>query len=553
MSPIMRSLILVLVAGAVLAPAARANPGQSSIMMDDDALVYRGPVVAQKAMTQMKSLGVDTIRVTLLWSIVAEHARFTPAEIKKLKGSKARRAAKLQTRRFRASIPKTYPRTNWDRYDDLVKIAKTVGLRVYFNVTGPGPPWAHKKPPKSERFLARTYKPKAVFFKQFTRAVGKRYSGSYRDENQSRGVLPRVGMWSLWNEPNQAGWLSPQWEKVGGKKVLVSPSLFRKLHQLGYQGLAASGHTVATDIILLAETAPLGSHKTTAKAPPFPTVFLRELACVKPNGSKYRGRAAKAHGCAKFGPKLQANGYAHHPYTKNVPTTTQPPEGGLTMANISELGTLLDDLSDKTGGKIPKGLPLWMTEFGFESDPPDPLNGVPLQQQASYNQLGEFLAYSNPRIASQAQFLLRDVPPVAKRKPGTKAYWFTYQSGLFFADNKPKPAAYAYQIPFLAFPGTADPATGRQRFRFWGQLRLLPDGSTDKAVIQWRPKGSAAAWTTVGPPLAISPRGYFSTSLVNPGVQPAEWRAGWRQPNGTILLTSLATSGTTGFTGSIPR
>ncbi|MDQ3676236.1 MAG: hypothetical protein M3401_05440 [Actinomycetota bacterium] len=541
----MRSLILVLAAGALLAPAAQASQNQSSIMMDDDLLVYRGHVAAQKTMTQMKSLGVDTIRVTVLWSVVAERARFTPAEIKKLKGKKARRAAKLQTKRFRGSSPKTYPQTNWDRYDELVRIARTVGLRVYFNVTGPGPTkWAHKKPPKSQRKLSKTYKPKPVYFKQFVTALGKRYSGSYRDENQGKGVLPRVSVWSLWNEPNQAGWLSPQWEKVGSKRVLVSPMLFRKLHQSGYAGLAKSGHGVGSDTILLAETAPLGSGKTTAKSPPLPTVFLRELACVKPNGSKYTGSAAKARGCNKFGPKLQANGYAHHPYTKNVPTTTQPPAGGLTMANISQLGTLLDDLSAKTGGKIPADLPLWMTEFGFETNPPDPFNGVTLAEQAKYNQLGEFLAYANPRIASQAQFLLRDVLPVAKRTPGTKPYWFTYQSGLFFANTKPKPGAFAYQIPFIVFPGATDTATGRQNFRFWGQLRFLPDGSTaDKAVIQWRPKGSAGAWTPVSAPLAISSRGYFQTSLLNPQAAPAEWRAAWRRPDGTILLASLPSTG----------
>ena len=62
-------------------------------------------------------------------------------------------------------------------------------------------------------------------------AVGRRYDGTYRDENGSRGALPRVRFWSLWNEPNQAGWLSPQWERRGGAIVPASPALYRKLHQ----------------------------------------------------------------------------------------------------------------------------------------------------------------------------------------------------------------------------------------------------------------------------------------------------------------------------------
>jgi hypothetical protein len=539
MSPIMRSLTLALVAGALLAPAAHASQDQSSIMMDDDLLVYRGPVTAQRAMTQMKALGVDTIRVTVLWSIVADKARFTPAEIKKLKGKKARRAAKLQTKRFRASSPKTYPKLNWDRYDELVAIAQSVGLRVYFNVTGPGPPWAHAKPPKFQKNLRKTYKPKAPFFKQFVTAVGKRYSGSYRDENGSKSILPRVSFWSLWNEPNQAGWLSPQWEKVKGKRILVSPMLYRKLYQAGYKGLLKTGHGIGTDTVLLGETAPLGSTKTTSKSPPYPAQFLRELACVKQDGSKYTGSAAKVRGCNKFGPALQASGYAHHPYTKNVPTTTQPPPGGLTMANISQLGTLLDDLSAKTGGKIPADLPLYMTEFGFETNPPDPFNGVPLLSQAAFNTLGEFLAFSNPRIASQAQFLLRDVAPVAKRTPGTKPYWFTYQSGLYFNNSVPKPAVFAYQTPFLVFPGGTDLATSHQSFTFWGQLRFLPDGVPANAIIQWRPKGSGGGWDTAGDPIPVSARGYFQTTRLNPTLQPVEWRAAWLKADNTIGLVSL--------------
>ncbi|MDX6691593.1 MAG: hypothetical protein QOG15_3050 [Solirubrobacteraceae bacterium] len=542
MSPIMRSLILALVAGALLAPAAQASQDQSSIMMDDDLLVYRGPVTAQRAMTQMKALGVDTIRVTLSWAITADKARFTPAEIKKLKGAKARRAAKKQTRRFRAASPKTYPVLNWDRYDDLVRLAQTNGLRVYFNITGPGPAWAHEKPPKSQRYLRKTYKPKPGAFKQFVTAVGKRYSGSYRDENQSKGVLPRVSFWSLWNEPNQAGWLSPQWEKIGGRRILVSAMLFRKLYQAGYKGLQSSGHGIDTDTVLLGETAPLGSTKTNAKSPPFPSLFLRELACIKQNGSKYTGGAARARGCNNFGPKLQANGFAHHPYTKNVPTTTQPPAGGLTMANISQLGTLLDDLSSKSGGKIPADLPLYMTEFGFETNPPDPFNGVPLFSQASFNELGEFLAFSNPRIASQAQFLLRDVAPVAGKSPGTKAYWFTYQSGLYFNNSVPKPAVFAYQLPFIVFPGGNDAATGHQSFSFWGQLRFVPDGTPANAVIQWRPKGSGGAWDSLGTAVPVSTRGYFQTTRVSPVAGPVEWRAAWLTADGHLGVVSL-TSG----------
>ena len=540
MSPTTRTFILALVLGALFAPCAQASPTQASIMMDDDLLVYRDDSTAYKTLAQMKSLGVDTVRVTVLWKVVADRANLTKAEIKKLKGSKARAAARKQAKRFRPSNPKTYPQSNWDRYDNLVKSAQTLGIRIYFNVTGPGPSFSHAKVPRSLRKLGGAYRPKPSQFRHYVRAVGKRFSGGYRDENGCRCVLPRVSFWSLWNEPNQAGWLAPQWGTVDGRRVPVAPALFRKLHQFGYRGLAASGHRVKTDTILLAETAPAGNRSRTDKSPLLPKVFLRELACIKPNGGKYRGRDAKRRACrdlVRYG-ALRANGYAHHPYTKNVPTTKRHrSRNAITMANIKELGTLLDRLSAKTRGKIPKKLPLFMTEFGFETNPPDPFNGVSLANQAKYNTLGEFIAYSNPRIAAQAQFLLRDVAPVAGRKPGTKPYWFTYQSGLLLANGSPKPAAIAYALPFLARRGAGT------SFKLWGQLRFLPDGQPGSAVVQWRPQGAPdSAWATLGAPIAVNERGYFTTARAAP-VAGTEWRGAWLRPDGTIGLASLPSTG----------
>jgi hypothetical protein len=282
MSPSIRTSVLALIAGALLAPAAaQASPTQMSIMMDDDLLVYRDDTTAAKTLTQMKSLGVDTVRVTVLWKTVAENARFTKTDLAKLKSLKAnargkkdraayQRAierARRQNKRFKAANPGTYPVRNWDRYDNLVRAASDRGIRVYFNVTGPGPVWAHQKKPKGSTAPQSTYRPRPREYKLFVTAVGKRFSGAYRDENGSKSTLPRVSMWSLWNEPNQGGWLSPQWEKRGGELVPASPALFRKLHQAGYQGLVAAGHRVDNSIILLGETAPLGGDAKTGTSP----------------------------------------------------------------------------------------------------------------------------------------------------------------------------------------------------------------------------------------------------------------------------------------------
>ncbi len=539
MSTSIRSIVLALVLGAALAPAAQASPTQMSIMMDDDLLVYRSDSVAARALTQMKALGVDTVRVTVLWETVAEFSRFTKADMAKLKGEKntrAREAARRQNRRFKPANPSTYPIRNWDRYDNLVRAATERGIRVYFNITGPGPKWAHATKPKGSTALQRTFKPRAREFKLFATAVGKRFDGTFRDENGSRATLPRVSMWSLWNEPNQAGWLSPQWESKGGKVVPASPALFRKLHQSGYAGLVATGHRVDNDIILLGETAPLGNDAKTAKAPMRPKQFLREVFCIQADGTPYSGAAAAARNCgdlAKAG--LQASGYAHHPYTKNLPPTQRDPHpDSLTMANISELGSTLDAMAAKTG-KVAPGLPLYMTEYGFETNPPDPFSGVPLDAQAKFNTLGEYIAYLNPRIASQAQFLLVDVPPIRERQRGSKGSFFTYQSGLYFQRGQPKPAAFAYQLPFVVTPTATDPATGAPTAHLWGQLRFIPTGQADSVLLQWKPKDGSADWATVGEPVPTDPlRGYFEADRVAPAAAPGDWRALWLTPEGAV-------------------
>jgi len=551
MRPTIRTIALALFLGALIAPAAHASPLQQSIMMDDDLLVYRNDATAARALTQMKSLGVDTIRVTVLWSVVANNARPTAAEIHKLKTVGAKDRARRQAARFKGSNPATYPRQNWDRYDNLIKAAQDRGIRVYFNITGPGPLWASTKPPKNVRVPIGTYKPKIGAFKQFVQAVGTRYSGTYRDENGSRGLLPRVSFWSLWNEPNQGGWLTPQW----AHGVAQSPILYRELYQAGYQGLVASGHRVDNDVILMGETAPLGSDARTAKSPMRPKQFLRELFCIGPDGNPYTGAAASARKCGDFASKgpLRATGYAHHPYTKNVsPLVRDPNPDSVTMANIDELGTTLDDIAAKTND-LPSGLPLFMTEFGFETNPPDPFNGIAPALQAKYNVLGEFQAYSNPRIASQAQFLLADVPPIRTRKKGTKGYWFTYQSGLFYTAGKllgtAKPAAFSYAIPFLATPTGVDPATAAPTFSFWGQLRLLPNGLPGAtASIQFRPKDGSADWTTVTTvPIdsTTDPFAYFTATAVAPVATPGEWRAAVLNPaDGSLIASSPGTDGT---------
>jgi hypothetical protein len=493
-------IVLMALAAAIALPVdADASEDQQSIMMDDDQLLYRGDQARDAALHKMASAGVDIVRVTVLWSVVADRAKQTPA-------------ARKRFNKLGAANPKAYPKLNWDRYDRLVRAANQLHIQTYFDVTPPGPSWGHARAPRSQRANARTWKPKPTEFFKFVFAVGKRFSGTYKDENDRHPVIPRVYLWALGNEPNQGGWLTPQWEH--GK--LASPRLYRSLYFAGRRALDQTGHS--RDYIFAGETAPLGSSKRTSRSPVRPKAFIRQLVCAPGHTDG---------GCSdfdKFGP-LQMSAWAHHPYTKRLsPLQKDGNPDSITMANLGDLPTLLDELATQTS-HIAAGLPVLSTEFGYETNPPDKFSGIPLQRQADYLTLGDYLTYLNPRVVGNTQFLLRDVPPLRKYRKTSKRHWFTYQSGILTRSGKPKPSALAYVFPFLAQP-TGTPLTAG----VWGQLRFrpnnLPEGAQDQVQIQFKPADGSADWTALGDPITVTnARGFFTAQVSAPAA--GSLRAAW--------------------------
>lgn len=490
---------LLLLTGLLAASPAAASSTQQSIMMDDDLLLYRGDTVRDNAMKKMKSLGVDTVRVTVLWEVVAEEARST-------------RARRKRFNRLGAADPKVYPVKTWDKYDRLVRAAEILGLNVYFNVTGPGPSYAHAKPPRKYRKDARWWKPKPREYYKFVQALGTRFSGTYIDENDGSGPIPRVAAWSLWNEPNQGGWLRPQW--LGGRPV--SPQLYRDLYQYGRRALISTGH--GQDVIFVGETAPRSVRRRTTTSAMGVRTFAKEFLCAEGHRSA---------GCSRFkkdGP-IVANAWAHHPYTRSLaPTVPEKGTGAITLANLSSLGDLLDRLSGT--GNIRSGLPILSAEFGYETKPQDPYAKVSQRQQADYLAIAEALTFFNPRVVGHTQFLLRDSGPNKRYKKGSKPYFGTYQSGLFTRDGKPKPAADAYSFPFLATRGDAQTALfGMVRF-----ARNLPPGqSAGEVRVEYRPAGGGN-WSQYGAPVATDALGYFNATVPTP--PPGLLRVLW-QPAGS--------------------
>jgi hypothetical protein len=500
--------------GLVMTPPAMASKTQESIFMDDPAIVYAAPNELEGTLTEIKQLGADRIRVSVFWRLLApdrdsETPPFAPGA---------------------GADPRNYSAEKWDRYDRIVTTAQQVGLKVLFNVTSPAPRWATPTPPRAD--LEDSYRPDPEQFRDFVKAVGTRYSGSFMDEEARQDgasvldeceptpnfplppplcppegndptpdnpnppntgpVLPRVDTWSAWNEPNMPGWLTPQSDE-NDTRLPASPHVYRGLADAMYTGLTESGH--GGDTILIGETAPRGARERAVTQSLRPLLFVRELYCLDSRFRPFSGDAARRRDCPDGGggfraahPVLfDATAFAHHPYAfERPPRASDPNEDDAVLADLGRLTRTLDLALGRYGSN--KRFEVWLTEYGYQTDPPDPYAGWPWRTQARWLAEAEWLAYQKRRVHSTAQFLLYDDGPMADYPPSDPRHWGTFQTGLRTREGERKTAYATYQhgIHVIKRDGRA--------VRVFGYWRGAP-GRTP-ARIEFRRKG-AKRWRVV--------------------------------------------------------
>jgi hypothetical protein len=530
--PSLKRLSQGLAAAAILtaltAPAAHASTTQQFVIQDDAAL--RANTLG--ALTTMRGLGVTIVKVTVRWSSIAPNA-----------------ASHSMPRHFTASNPASYPAANWAFYDAVVRDAKIVGIKVGFTVTSPAPLWATGSgfPKGSLPGNAYVWKPSAPDFGAFVQAVGKRYSGTYRP-NRKTAPLPRVSWWSIWNEPNYGPDLAPQ--AIDNDTIYTGAGMYRQLLDHAWGALAATGHTPKKDTILIGETAPRG---VVGKGFPgnfsgtVPVTFLQTLYCENSANRELTGAAAAANGCpgnagavrAQNPALFDASGYAAHLYAQGVPptiptyqcginkfcwnaATKQSNPGYLDFAEVSRLTKLLERLAGHS-------FPIWNTEFGYWTNPPDSANNAVERREAVspataalYMNWAEYLSYENPQIASDDQYLLVD--PVSS----------AFSTGLEL-NNGVKLATYAaYRTPLFMPVTTATHATS---LTVWGAVRpadvLVSRHVKPRAMIQFQ-AASRGPWTTLQTVAIKNSRGYFDVRV--PFKQSGSVRIAWT--NGVTQFTS---------------
>ena len=464
---------MALAAGALAATSstsAHASPSQLALFQDDPQLLNRGDAVRDARLDEIAALGADAVKVQLTWSSVAPGARRKPPG-------------------FDPGDPAAYPEEGWERFDALIRAATLRGLRVLVALSPPAPGWA-TRPAGDPRGVER---PDAPEFGHFVRAVATRYDGAHADALGQ--PLPRVSFWSIWNEPNHPQFLLPLGSRRG---VPVAPHLYRQLVREAVTGLRATGH--GADEILFGELLPIGRDEVGPRYTIKPLLFLREFFCLDRGFRPFRGRAARARGCHRFRPVRGVSGFAHHPYTRpEGPRAEEPTADDATIRSWSRISRTLDRAAAR-GRLERRGLPLYNTEFGYQSRPPDP-HQVPLGRIPRFLNEAEWMSYRNRRVASWSQYGLLD-DPLRPRARGAERFRL-YQAGLRFASGVAKPGVYdAYRLPIFAR------LLGPSAVEIWGAARSAEPG--ERVTIEQRRGRRGAFRALPGGGVTIQARGgYF--------------------------------------------
>jgi hypothetical protein len=357
----------------------------------------------------------------------------------------------------------------WEKLDATVRSAAANGLQVMMTA-GTAPTWAEGagRPASAE---PGSWKPNATSYQEFARALATRYSGTYPDPLFPGAYLPRVRYFEAWNEPNLDTYLAPQWE---GKRA-TGAAIYRELVNGFYSGVKA-GQPGAK--IVAGSLAPFGDAPGGARTPP--VEFLRGLLCLQ-------GEKLRTLPCAN---PAHFDILSDHPIAVGPPTQSALSPLDVTTPNLGRLTTVLDR-AESTNRAFPRGhKPLWVTEFWYDSNPPDP-NGVPLFRQARWYEQDLYLFWKQgARAAITLQ--IRDDPP-------GKGYAYTSQAGIYFLDGTPKPSREAFRFPFVV------ERNGKSSVTAWG---IPPIAGRLKIQAQ-----RAGGWATVGKVAAHTPGDPFSVTL----------------------------------------
>jgi hypothetical protein len=374
-------LWLAVFCALVLVSAASAARGMKLGIYDDaQTLGNTGPAFAQLA-----ELRVQIVRVGLSW----------------------RDAAPTKPAAGTFRDPTSY---SWGQTDQVVREAKARGMNIMLSILWT-PSWAGggatgngNRAPTSMAWL-----------QSFTAAAATRYSGTYPDPVNPGAMLPRVRYWTAWNEPNAPIFLKPQYKRVGGRLVVWSGRVYARMCTAVFRGVhnAEGAAGVARGKVACGVTNPGGNnHPRGARPAPSPLPFIRAMRTGNP----------------KF------DAFAHHPYASSPSESPSELPSVRSRIVLGNLGVLIKELNRLGWGSKR----VWLTEYGYQTKPPDGRFGVLPTKQAAYLRQSYAIAKKNRRVDMFVWFLLKDELDVGR-----------WQSGLIWSfptrDGVKKPSYAAFK------------------------------------------------------------------------------------------------------------
>lgn len=251
-----------------------------------------------------------------------------------------------------------------------------------------------------------------------------------------------VNHWTIWSEPNKPRWFRP-----------VSARRYTALLNAAYFAIKSADRAAK---VAGGVTGPRGGRGGIS-----PVDFIRSMG-------RYRARL---------------NAYAHHPYALNPRQTPWAGECGhcetITMASLERL---IREVRHAFGNKR-----IWLTEYGYQTDPPDRWLGVSYPKQVSYMSEAARRVYLAPYVDFLIHFMVKD-----DTDPGG------WQSGFRTATGRKKPSYHAWSLPITQASRHA------LRTVVWGQVRDRA-GRQPYRLQQWRKGG----WRWVGGKRWTDARGYY--------------------------------------------
>ncbi len=366
-----RRLLLAAASVAVVAVPASSASAKTAFGVIDNTDSFQNPA---QFWSDYSALHMKAYRVDALWSDIAPGKPANP-------------------------LDPNDPAYTWTTLDALVRNAAAHHATANLVMTvWQTPKWASLyggKYTNVDTFRLKAM-PRPAAYADFVHAIATRYSGRFIPAG-STTPLPAVRKWQVWNEPNT--YLVP-W-RVGGKFVVASN--YATLLRVAYPAFKAVSKK---NIVSTGGFGPSGQHL----APLAPFNFIKALGKLKP---KLDTLSVHAYG--------------------GVP--------GLGIRDGAALGTRKPNLApgnfkawiavaDKA---LHHRYRIWVTEFGWQTNPPDRQFGVSYVKQATFMRSMFALVRSTKRVDIGIWFLMKDEPDIATG----------WQSGVRTVTGAKKPL-YAY-------------------------------------------------------------------------------------------------------------